>query len=199
RGYDTWGVDVLKELRGIFALGVWDERRQRLLIARDRLGVKPLYYFRGQGFLLFASEVRALLATKLVPRHLDATALWQYLGCQSIPAPRTLVDGVRAPDPSQWMTTGPGGECAQGEYWNMLAAARNRREVSPEEARRLVGDLLRDAVAANMVSDVPVGAFLSGGIDSSAVVALVREAGHTPRTFSVGFDEQMFDESVHAQ
>ncbi|HEX7794227.1 MAG TPA: asparagine synthase (glutamine-hydrolyzing) [Vicinamibacterales bacterium] len=199
RGYDAWGVDVLKELRGIFALGVWDERRQRLLIARDRLGVKPLYYFRGQGFLLFASEVRALLATNLVPGHLDATALWQYLGCQSIPAPRTLVDGVHALEPSQWMTIGPGGECAHGEYWNMLATARDRHDVSPQEARRLVGDLLHDAVAANMVSDVPVGAFLSGGIDSSAVVALVREAGHTPRTFSVGFDEQKFDESVHAQ
>ena len=97
------------------------------------------------------------------------------------------------------MTIGPRGETNQGEYWNMLAAARDRKDTSPDEARRQVGDMLRDAVAANMVSDVPVGAFLSGGIDSSAVVALMREAGHTPRTFSVGFNEQQFDESEHAR
>jgi len=199
RGYDVWGIDVLKQLRGIFACGLWDEQRLRLLIARDRLGVKPLYYFRGDGFLLFASEVRALLASGLVPRRLDVTALWQYLGCQSIPAPRTLVEGVRALEPAQWMTVGPTGQVEQGEYWSMLAAARDRKELSHEEARRRVGDLLRDAVVANMVSDVPVGAFLSGGIDSSAVVALMREAGHTPRTFSVGFHEQAFDESRHAE
>jgi len=198
RGYDAWGVDVLRELRGIFALGLWDEHRQRLLIARDRLGVKPLYYFRGDGFLLFASEVRALLATNLVPKRLDVTALWQYLSCQSIPAPRTLVEGVHALEPARWMTVGARGDLVQGEYWNMLAAVRDPRDWSHDEARRRVGDLLHDAVSANMVSDVPVGAFLSGGIDSSAVVALMREAGHTPRTFSVGFDEERFDESVHA-
>lgn len=199
RGYDAWGIEVLTHLRGMFAFGLWDARRSRLLIARDRLGIKPLYYFRGNGFLLFASEVRALLATGLVPRRLDATALWQYLGYQSIPAPRTLVDGVRVLEPGRWMTICAGGEEAQGEYWSMLAAAAAPLDVSPDEARTRVGDLLRDAVAAHMVSDVPVGAFLSGGIDSSAVVALMREAGHVPRTFSVGFDERTFDESAHAE
>ena len=199
RGYDAWGIEVLKELRGIFALGLWDEHDHRLLIARDRLGIKPLYYFRGDGFFLFASEVRALLATELVPRRLDCTALWQYLGCQSIPAPRTLVEGVKALEPGCWMTIGAAGDQIQGEYWNMLAAAREQIDVSPEEARRTVGELLRDAVAANMVSDVPVAAFLSGGIDSSAVVALMRETGNVPRTFSIGFDEHTFDESAHAE
>jgi asparagine synthase (glutamine-hydrolysing) len=199
RGYDKWGPEIVKHLRGIFAFGLWDERRRRLLLARDHLGVKPLYYFRGDGFLLFASEVRALLASGLVPRRLDPTALWQYLGCQSIPAPLTLVAGVRALEPAHWMTIGPDGAIAQGEYWNMLAATRQHRDVSADEGRRLVGAQLRDAVSANMVSDVPVGAFLSGGIDSSAVVALMRETGHTPRTFSVGFDEQAYDESQHAQ
>src|SRR5262249_51958148 len=100
--------------------------------------------------------------------------------------------------PARWMTVGPDGASAHGTYWSMLAAARERRDVSPEEARHQVSALLHDAVAANMVSDVPVAAFLSGGIDSRAVAALMREAGHTPRTFSVGFDEQAFDESVHA-
>jgi asparagine synthase (glutamine-hydrolysing) len=97
------------------------------------------------------------------------------------------------------MTIGPTGDETEGEYWNMLDAAATPADVSPQEARRQVGDRLRDAVAAHMISDVPVGAFLSGGIDSSAVVGLMREAGHTPRTFSVGFDEDAFDESSHAE
>ena len=198
RGYDVWGVDVLTRLRGMFAFGLWDDQCQRLLVARDRLGIKPLYYFRGDGFLLFASEVRALLATGLVPRRLDATALWQYLGYQAIPAPRTLVEGVRALEAGTWLTVDGTGSEARGEYWNMLAPTKTVADVSTAEAHARVASALRDAVSAHMVSDVPVGAFLSGGIDSTAVVALMREAGHTPRTFSVGFDEQRFDESAHA-
>jgi asparagine synthase (glutamine-hydrolysing) len=198
RGYNAWGIDVLTRLRGMFAFAIWDERAQRLLVARDRLGIKPLYFFKGDGFLLFASEVRALLATDLIPRTLDPMALWQYLGYQAVPAPRTLVNGVRALEPGHWMTVDAGGTIAEGEYWRMLDATATPIDISPTEARRRVGDLLRDAVASHMVSDVPVGAFLSGGIDSSAVVGLMREAGHVPRTFSVGFDERAFDETSHA-
>ena len=198
-GYEAWGRDVLRRLRGMFAFALWDPAENRLLLARDRLGIKPLYYYRGEHCLLFASEVRALLASGLVPRRLDGTALWQYLGYQSLPAPRTIIDGVRALEPGHWMSVGVNGTVAQGEYWNMLAAARRPADVSPRDARARIGALLRDSVAAHMVSDVPVGAFLSGGIDSSAVVALMREAGHQPRTFSVGFDEPAFDESSHAE
>jgi asparagine synthase (glutamine-hydrolysing) len=198
RGYDAWGIDVLQHLRGMFALALWDGRRHRLLIARDRLGIKPLYYFRGNGLFLFASEVRALLATGLVPRRLDATALWQYLGYQSIPAPRTLVDGVRLLPPGHWMTIGEDGREYSAAYWRMLDAASEPLDVSRDEALARVRHSLRDAVAAHLVSDVPVGAFLSGGIDSSAVVGLMREAGFTPRTFSIGFNEDAFDESRHS-
>jgi asparagine synthase (glutamine-hydrolysing) len=197
-GYDTWGVDVVRHLRGMFAFAVWDDTRQRLFIARDRLGIKPLYWYKGDGFVLFASEVRALIASGLVPRRVDATALWQYLGYQSIPAPRTLVDRVSAMDPASWMTVSAGGEVASGTYWHMLDATRSPLDVSRVESRRLVGEKLRDAVSSHLVSDVPVGAFLSGGIDSSAVVALMRESGIQPRTFSVGFEERAFDESAHA-
>ena len=199
RAYEMWGLDFVKRLRGMFAFALWDPRARRLLIARDRLGIKPVYYFQGDGMLLFASEVRALLATGLVPRRLDPTALWQYLGYQSVPAPRTLVAGVRALEPGSWMTVGPGGSVSECGYWRMLDyAASSDAAVPAEQARRRISDRLREAVDAHMVSDVPVGAFLSGGIDSSAVVALMREAGHQPRTFSVGFDEQAFDESSHA-
>ena len=199
RGYDAWGVDVLPRLRGMFAFGLWDQANRRLLLARDRLGIKPLYYFKADGALLFASEIRALLATGLVPRKLDATALWQYLGYQSVPAPRTLVEGVRVLDAGSWLLADETGRTSSGQYWNMLdRRAGPAPSVDPQEIRRTVSDLLRDAVTSHLVSDVPVGAFLSGGIDSGAVVGLMREAGVTPRTFSVGFAERAFDESAHA-
>jgi asparagine synthase (glutamine-hydrolysing) len=198
RAYDAWGLDALTRLRGMFAFALWDPRTARLVIARDRLGIKPLYYYRGDAFLLFASEVRALLATGMVPRHLDATALWQYLGSQSIPAPRTLVRDVRALEPATWMTIDRNGCQDCGAYWNMFAATGPVAD-SPAAARHDVSALLHDAIETHMVSDVPVGAFLSGGIDSSAVVALMKQAGRRPRTFSIGFDERVFDESAHAQ
>lgn len=197
RGYEVWGVDLVSKLHGMFAFGVWDPFAQRILLARDRLGIKPLYYYQGDGFLLFASEVRALLATGLVPRRLDPTALWHYLGNQSIPAPRTLVRGVRVLNPASWMVVEEGGRRTQGAYWKMLDV-QEPEDVSPDEGRRHVADLLRESVDAHMVSDVPVGAFLSGGIDSSAIVALMGEAGYRPRTFSIGFAERAFDESAHA-
>src|SRR5262249_14982576 len=123
RGYERWGVDVLKQLRGMFAFGLWDEQLQQLLLARDRLGIKPLYYYRVSGFFLVASEVRAILAIGLVPRRLDANALWEYLGYQSIPAPRTLVENVRAMEPAQWLSIDAQGTVAHGQYWHMLDAA----------------------------------------------------------------------------
>jgi asparagine synthase (glutamine-hydrolysing) len=199
RGYDEWGKEFVERLRGMFAFALWDPARKELLLARDRFGIKPLYYYAGDGFLLFASEVRALLSTGLVPRRLDATALWQYLGYQSVPAPRTLVAGVRLLEPGHTMTVTPDGRRIEHEYWSLLQAREPSADgVSETAARQRVGELLRESVAAHMVSDVPVGAFLSGGIDSSAVVALMREAGHCPRTFSIGFAERAFDESEHA-
>jgi len=198
RGYETWGRDVVGRLRGMFAFGLWDPRRARLLLARDRFGIKPLYYYAGDAFLLFASEVRALLASGLVPPRLDPIALWQYLGYQAVPAPRTLVRGVRMLEPGAWMTVDAAGRRDGHAYWHLLEAAAHAPEGPEGGAPQRVRERLRDAVAAHLVSDVPVAAFLSGGIDSSAVVALVREAGCTPRTFSVGFAERAFDESAHA-
>ncbi len=198
RGYQAWGADVVQRLRGMFAFALWDPAEGRLLVARDRLGIKPVYVYRGDGYALFASEVRALLASGLVPRRIDVTGLWQYLGYQAPAAPRTLVDGVRAMPPGSWLSLAGEGALSEGTYWRMLDSARRPLDVSEAEATRLVADRLRDAVATHLVSDVPVGAFLSGGIDSSAVVALMKEAGVVPRTFSVGFTEQQFDESRYA-
>src|SRR4029453_7052781 len=152
RGYDAWGIDVLPRLRGMFAFGLWDAASHRLLLARDRLGIKPLYYFAADGFFLFASEVRALVATGLAPRRIDPVALWQYLGYQSVPAPLTMIDGVRALEPGHWITVNVRGRLGSGEYWNMLTAAREPTDPSPSDARRRTGDLLREAVSAHLVS-----------------------------------------------
>lgn len=197
-GYRRWGLDVVPRLRGMFAFGIWDPQAERLTLVRDRFGIKPLYVHRGDSFVLFSSEIRALLASGLVPRRLDATGLWQYLAYQTVPAPRTIVDGISMLAPASWMCVSGSGAVDERTYWHMLDGAAHTADVGADEAPRLVRDRLLDSVSAHLVSDVPVGAFLSGGIDSSAVVALMRECGIQPRTFSVGFEEAPYDESAHA-
>ncbi len=200
RAYERWGKDCVGYLRGMFAFALWDSSRHELFIARDRLGIKPLYYYGAPGLFLFGSEVRALLASDLVPRKLDHLALWEYLGYQSVPAPRTLVAGVRALRPGCWLCVDKNGRVTEGCYWDLLKnASREAQIASASESKRRVRELLEEAVALHLVSDVAVGAFLSGGIDSSAIVALVREAGQQPRTFSVVFDETKYDENVYAR
>jgi len=200
RAYSRWGRDCLDHLRGMFAFAIWDARQQMLFVARDRLGIKPLYYYSGNGVFLFASEVRALLASRLVPRRIDPVALWQYLAYQTVPAPRTLIQGVKALPPGSWMTVDAHGKLCEGRYWDLLEQASPEARIATEaESQRRVRELLQEAVALHLVSDVPVGIFLSGGIDSSAIVALVREAGQVPRTFSVGFSESAYDEAPYAR
>jgi len=200
RLFARYGRDCLHQLRGMFAFAIWDARRQELFLARDRLGIKPLYYYVGDGFFLFASEVRALLATGLVPRTLDEVALWEYLAYQSVPAPRTLIKGVRALLPGSWLTVSASGEVNECRYWDLLEQSSPEAQSVPRsESRRKVGELLRESVAFHLVSDVPVAAFLSGGIDSSAVAALMREVGQTPQTFSVVFNESAYTEAQFAR
>ena len=200
KGYARWGRDCLERLRGMFAFAIWDASQQMLFLARDRLGIKPLYYYAGNGFFLFASEVRALLASGLVPRRLDPVALWEYLGYQSVPAPRTLIQGIHTLPPGAWLTVDTAGTMCEGRYWDLLEhASPEARSATAAESRRRVGELLREAVAMHLVSDVPLGAFLSGGIDSSAIVALMREAGQVPQTFSVVFAESRYDEARYAR
>jgi len=200
RLYARDGADCLSRLRGMFAFAIWDAERQKLFIARDRLGVKPLYYYAGEGMVIFASEVRAILATELVPRQVDPVALNEYLAYQSIPAPRTLIKGVRSLPPGAWMTIDAAGVIEERAYWDLLRnSSTEAREASKTAALRRTGELLREATELHLVSDVPVGVFLSGGIDSSAIVALMSELGHTPHTFSVIFAESNYDESVYAR
>jgi len=199
QGYEEWGPAVVDRLRGMFAFAIWDGAAGRLWLARDRLGIKPLYVYRGNGYFLFASEVRAMLASGLVPRRLDRFALDQFLAYQSVPEPLTLVRDVRMLAPGHVLGVGPEGREVARRYWDLLDSAIGREPVSAEAGRRKVRELLEESTALHLVSDVPVGVFLSGGIDSGAIASLVRQAGVVPQTFSIAFTGTEYDESPFAR
>jgi asparagine synthase (glutamine-hydrolysing) len=196
--YEEHGVDCVHHLRGMFAFALWDERRRRLLIARDRVGKKPLFYsFRG-GVLSFASELTALMADPEVPREVDPEAIDAYLAFGYIPAPLSAFRAVRKLPPAHRLVF-EAGHLSVERYWQ-LDFATKRRFASEEELHEAIREELRAAVRRRMVADVPVGAFLSGGIDSSAVVAAMAEQSPTPvKTFSIGFRDERFDELPRAR
>ena len=194
-----WGPQCLSRFKGMFAFAVWDEQQRELFLARDRFGVKPLYYHRGDGHIVFASEIRALLESGLVPRRLCRPALLDYLRYQSAVTPLTLVEGVMQ------LPAGHYGLVRNGTFTLHLYWAPERKpgelpRHDPGQVRGTVRELLFRAVERRLVSDVPVGAFLSGGIDSSAVVAIMASVSSTPpMAFTVGFDEKEYDESPYAE
>jgi asparagine synthase (glutamine-hydrolysing) len=193
--FDRWGAACLDRLDGMFALAVWDGAERRLLLARDRMGEKPLFYCVRAGLLLFASELTALLAHPAVEANIDACALREYLTLEYVPAPRSLIRGVHKLEPGTCLTLA-GGAIALNRYW----APVPRPAAEPLPYRQAVAGLrqrLEQAVTSRLMSDVPLGVFLSGGIDSSTVAALA--ARHGPiDTFSIGFQDPSFDESSYA-
>lgn len=193
--YEAWGLDCFERLDGMFAFCLWDAPRRRLLLARDRLGEKPLVYAHrpDTGALVFASEIKALLEAPDIPRRVDEDALLAYLGLGYVPPPRTMFADVRKLAPGEYLLL-ENGERHAGRYWS-LPTARPQFDGSYAEARHLLRQQLVTSIESRMVSDVPVGAFLSGGVDSTAVVALMQNAINRPlRTFTVAFD---FDEGGH--
>jgi asparagine synthase (glutamine-hydrolysing) len=197
--YEEWGVECTRRLRGMFAFAIWDARRRRIFLTRDRLGIKPLVYAWDGRQLLFASEIKAILQDPAMPRELDWEAVRDYLTYLYIPSPRTIFTGIRKlPPASSLVLDLGGGEPEIRPYWRFRFAPDERRPEGEwvEELR----DRLTDAVRSHLVSDVPIGAFLSGGMDSSTVVAMMaRPAGARVRTFSIGFDEAQFDELAYAR
>lgn len=198
------GVACLARLRGMFALCLWDEREQELTLVRDRFGIKPLYFHAGEKHFLCASEVRALLASGLIARKLSQAGLAAYLACGSLADPLTMVAGIQALLPGHYLTARRRGdriEIADAAYADSGAA--KPAAAPPTERAEAVTQLrrtLEDSVRSHLVSDVPVGVFLSGGIDSSAIVALMQRIGTpTPRTFSVAFADRDFSEAEHAR
>ena len=196
--YEERGPRCLEGLNGMFALAVWDERRRELLLARDRLGKKPLYYAELGDRLLFASELKSLLQHPLCPRELDFEALTRYLAFEYVPTPRAIFAGVRKLPAGHFLRWRDGRSSIQA-YWDLALGdddGRSEQEYVEEFRARF-----RDAVGRRLISDVPLGAFLSGGIDSSSVVAMMTEVlpRENVRTFSIGFGEQSFDESSYAR
>jgi asparagine synthase (glutamine-hydrolysing) len=196
--YEDHGKDCVQVLRGMFAFAVWDIRERRLLLARDRVGKKPLVYAVQGGTLWFASEIRALLADPTINREINLEAIDSFLQLQYVPAPVTAFAGIEKLQPAHTLVWHDG-EISVERYWR-LSYATPERLPTREEAHEEIRQRLLRATELRLRSDVPVGAFLSGGIDSSAVVAAMAMRSSTPvKTFSIGFDVDEFDERDHAR
>ena len=195
--YEEFGERCVAMLEGMFAFAIWDEAKQVMLIARDRLGKKPLYYAAHQGRLVFGSELKAVIANPHVPCETDAEALADYFSYQYIPSPKSVFRHVRKLRPGHYLIVNSQGVREQ-EYWDLdFSATDERRE---DEWGELLLAACREAVGARLMSEVPLGAFLSGGIDSSAVVALMSRLMQTPVvTASIGFTEEKFSEAADAR
>lgn len=197
--YEEFGEDCVEQLRGMFAFAIWDDRRKELLLARDRLGIKPLYYYQDQEKFIFASEMKCLLATEGFERRMNLEALSTFFTFMYVPGPMTIYEGIYELPPAHigiWSK----GNFSLRRYWEIAPKpdAGKPIELVAEDLRHH----LREAIKLHLVSDVPLGAFLSGGIDSSAVVAMMAEGSETKvKTFTVGFktEEPGFDERPFAR
>ncbi|MDP2958848.1 MAG: asparagine synthase (glutamine-hydrolyzing) [Longimicrobiales bacterium] len=198
-GWKEWGEGLPERLDGMFAFAAWDESRRLLFLARDRAGKKPLFWTRHRGRFAFASEVKALLALPWVPNEVEEPALPFYLAYGYVPAPGTFLRGIETLLPATCMTVGRAGQ-AERRYWT-LDWRRGSSELGERDAVTRVRELLGGAVERRLVADVPLGAFLSGGIDSTLIVGLMRERIEGPlRTFSLGFaDDPTYDETSFAR
>jgi asparagine synthase (glutamine-hydrolysing) len=200
--YRVWGESCLTRLGGMFAFALWDAPRKRLRLARDPMGIKPLYYHQSEQNFIFASEVRTLLQTGLVPRKADPIGVLSYLAFGSVYEPWTIVEGVRAVPPGHVLTV-ENGSVSSREYWNPQQSFSRAGSESPSGNGVATADqlpaILRDAVLSHLVSDVPVGLFLSGGIDSSALVAILSHNGVRANTFSLVFQEAEFNEGQYSR
>jgi asparagine synthase (glutamine-hydrolysing) len=197
-GYEEWGESVLSRLRGMFAFAIWDARKRKLFLARDRFGKKPLYYAMVDGVFFFASELKAILQYEGFPREVDESVLDQYFTYLYIPSPSTIFRAAKKLPPGHYLTLEKG-EARITEYWDLSFTPKIQGLTEDEAADRLY-EILLDAVRIRLRSDVPLGAFLSGGIDSSVVVALMKRAGmEQVKTFSIGFHEAYYNETDDAR
>ena len=198
--FQQWGVKCVEKFIGMFAIALWNEQERRLVLLRDRLGVKPLYYAWNGTTLWFGSELKALRAFHAWRPEIDRDALGEYLQFGYVSAPRAIYKNVHKLLPGHWLEVGEVGEPAVHAYWSPTAAAATPFTESEPELERHLEFLLIDSFRYRVVSDVPVGVFLSGGVDSSTVAAILqRYGGGEVRTFTIGFDDPRYNEAEHAR
>jgi asparagine synthase (glutamine-hydrolysing) len=201
-GYEEWGEEMVARLNGMFAFAVFDRRRGRLLLARDRMGIKPLHYAIDGRRLVFASELKAMLCDPGLRREIDPVALDEYLALEFVPSPRSIVRGISKLPPAhtlEWSMDS--GVHRLHRYWSPTLGENGNGAHGPslDERCEELRAVLRESVRKELISDVPLGVFLSGGIDSSAVTAMMSQLGGDVKSFSVGFAERSFDESQYAR
>ncbi|MFQ5409727.1 MAG: asparagine synthase (glutamine-hydrolyzing), partial [Anaerolineales bacterium] len=205
-GYEEWGVDITSRLRGMFAFGLWDGAKRQLVLARDRIGIKPLYYYWDGRRFAFASEIKALCALPNADLTVDTSALWDYLTYLYIPHPKTIYRNVRQVPPGHYLVKESDKAPRLSAYWDVaiwgqpLDGPELERNAAWPEAVERVRTKLAETVEAHLLADVPVGLFLSGGLDSSSVAAFARESHGAPvKTFSIGFDVPEHTELPYAR
>jgi len=198
--YEEKGEDMLSLLDGMFAFAIWDTRKRKIFMARDRMGIKPFYYYMKDGIFLFASEIKAILKHPFAVKKMDETSLYHYLSFITVPAPNTMFEGVKKIPQGHCMTIDGNGEIELKQYWD-IPVKPSVEELSETEYTQEVLRLLKESIRKRTMSDVPFGTFLSGGVDSSMNVALMTEAlGRSVNTFSVGFKEESeYNELVYAR
>jgi len=197
--YEEFGDDFVNQLNGMFACAVWDAKRKRLILARDRIGIKPLYYTEVPDGIIFASELKALLIHPDVKKEIDLVALDAYLALEYVPAPLSIFKGIRKLSGGH-MLIADGNGVGLRRWWKPNYHTRKERVPSEKEAEEEIERLLRDSIRLRLIADVPLGVFLSGGIDSTTITALAQQvSGRQMKTFNIGFTDKSFDESRYAR
>jgi len=198
-GYAVWGIDVVHRFRGMFAIALYDEQKDLLVLLRDRIGKKPLYYAVRDGRLIFASEIKGILSYPGFPREADYGAIHEYLTFQYVPSPMTAFRGIQKLPPAHLLIAARHREPVVRQYFALPKPSQTRPRPIETLKHELI-EHLRESTELRMISDVPIGAFLSGGVDSSSVVAMMAMLSKTPvKTFTIGFEEQVYDERPFAR
>lgn len=192
------GIKCLDSLKGFFAFAIWDKETEKLCIGRDRMGVKPLYYYESHDCFIFSSEIRSILATGLVKSEIDELAVYDFLSYQSVSSPSCIIKGINQLEAGSYLEV-ENGKLTISTYWDLLNISQEHDYSDKKQVTKNIRSLLQEAVTSRLISDVPIGAFLSGGIDSSIVVGLMAAASTSRvETFNVSFSEKEYDESEYA-
>lgn len=195
--YREWGINMLQRLRGMFAFAIWDEVKGELFAARDRLGIKPLFYTETNGYMAFASEIKAILKLDNFKPNIDDSAFYDFLTYMYIPAPKTNYKEIKKLKAGHYLKCDSKGNVNVSQYWDINP--EENKYIDKEKINIELSQLLQESIKYRMVSDVPISFFLSGGIDSSTVVGLAAQHGTSPlNTFTIGFDHETYDERIYA-